>query len=193
PDLASAGTERRLEDQGPFDVVAELPVVGVLWFHRAESGLVPVEQAPEAAARIESRQAAPVDGPLPGDQRGRVAVGDETVVADRRVLGAGHIHLTWFAGAAPGGYLSGEPANRIRRLRAAGPRPHRRGAPAGIARPSGGRVGDRRVGRDRSGADRLDGVAGAAPCGGRPPVPGRGVAGGVHPGAGGERPRRPPR
>ena len=50
-----------------------------------------VEQAAERAARVEARQAAPVDRAGAGDQRGAVAVADQRVVGDRRVrAGVGH-------------------------------------------------------------------------------------------------------
>src|SRR6185437_4682823 len=50
------------------------------------AAVVPVEQTPEAAVRIEARQATPVDRALPGDERRRVTVADERVVRDGRVL-----------------------------------------------------------------------------------------------------------
>src|SRR5579884_2378971 len=82
---------------------------------------VAVEQATEDGGRVEAPRAVPVDRPIAGDERGRMAVADERVIGDGRIAPArtrGPMHL-----AAPAPWPGGP-----RRLAA------RQGGPAGTPR-----------------------------------------------------------
>ena len=82
-DPAGVGDPGRLDHQRPGLVAAadrdddaaraELEVAGAA-----------VEQGPECARRVEPRQAQPLDRAVVGDEGARVAVGEESVAADRR-------------------------------------------------------------------------------------------------------------
>ena len=94
--LARRSGQRGLEHERVLDVgprVVPRPVGGRA--DRAVTAALAVEQPAERAARVEARQAAPVDRSVPGDERGAVAVADQRVVADRRVsVGVGHGQVT---------------------------------------------------------------------------------------------------
>jgi len=49
------------------------------------TALLPVEQPAKTAVRVETGETAPIDGPAPGDQGGRVAIADQSVIGDWRV------------------------------------------------------------------------------------------------------------
>ena len=90
--LARRTDELGLEHERVVEVgpgVLERPVGGRP--DRAMAAGPPIEQPPERAARVEARQAAPVDRRVSRDERRAVAVADQRVVRDRRVLvGVGH-------------------------------------------------------------------------------------------------------
>jgi hypothetical protein len=71
-------------------------VVGALGRDAEVAAVLGVQERPEHARGVEAGQAQPVDGPVRADERGRLEVADQAVVADERVLGQGP--LPWRAG-----------------------------------------------------------------------------------------------
>jgi hypothetical protein len=78
---AHLGGERRLGDEGSGEVAA-LDVVGARRADRPVAG-VRAEQAREHRRAVIARQAEPVDRAPARDERGRVAVREQGVIADR--------------------------------------------------------------------------------------------------------------
>ena len=89
--LARRTDELGLEHERVVEVgpgVLERPVGGRPYRAMAAG---PPSERPERAARVEARQAAPVDRRVSRDERRAVAVADQRVVRDRRALvGVGH-------------------------------------------------------------------------------------------------------
>src|SRR5215472_10255778 len=80
-----SGSETSLQDVGSGQVPAS-HLIASGWRDPEVTALAPVEQPAEAWSRIEAPEAAPIDGPVPRNQRRGLAVPDQGIGVDRRVF-----------------------------------------------------------------------------------------------------------